>query len=116
MSDISQYTMQHASSVCDMRVYQETIEHSTARRSLDSPGSKCQPTPCVCNAQVPAQQQQQPQRPPQRQPQRQSFGIRLEPVPATEAVKTPELHVNGFRNKTVRPRATRLTLDSESSC
>lgn len=72
------------------------------------PGSTRQPRPCVANVQVPPQQQ--------RQPQRQSFGIRLEPVPATEAIRTPELHVNGFRNKTVRPRATRLTLDSESSC
>jgi hypothetical protein len=56
--------------------------------------------------------------PPQQQPppQRQSFGIRLEPVPANEAAKTPEIHVNGFRNKAVRPRATRLTLDSASLC
>ena len=61
--------------------------------------------------QVPAQQQQQPS-----PPQRQSFGIRLEPVSATEAAKTPEIHVNGFRNKAVRPRATRLTLDSALSC
>ena len=69
---------------------------------------RASPGHAYVNVQVPPQQQ--------RQPQRQSFGIRLEPVPATEAIRTPELHVNGFRNKTVRPRATRLTLDSEPSC
>lgn len=60
------------------------------------------------------QQQQQAQQQEQRPQQQQPVGIRLEPLPAGQAAKTPEVYVNGFRSKAVRPRATRLTLDSAS--